>query len=132
MNIMDIPKNSKHRTIVLVKDYFNKDGHNAPNSDVKSLSIGKPDFDSSDYSGKVFRHTGKIWSRKSEEVPINRILDLAILIVSMRTKNFNSTLGGEVVGSDNLSKELYDYLANDKLLDKQFKELKKLLTGITP
>lgn len=50
----------------------------------------------------------------------------------MRTKNFNSTLGGEVVGSDNLSKELYDYLANDKLLDKQFKELKKLLTGITP
>ncbi|HFM9265615.1 TPA: DUF6530 family protein, partial [Enterococcus faecium] len=32
-----------------------------------------------DISGKVWRHTGEKWSRQSEELPITRILDLAIL-----------------------------------------------------
>ena len=39
-----------------------------------SCLIGKVDI-----SGKVWRHTGEKWSRQSEELPITRILDLAIL-----------------------------------------------------
>ena len=33
-----------------------------------------------DISGKVWRHTGEKWSRQSEELPLTRILDLAILV----------------------------------------------------
>ena len=33
-----------------------------------------------DISGKVWRYTGEKWSRQSEELPITRILDLAILV----------------------------------------------------
>jgi hypothetical protein len=33
-----------------------------------------------DISAKVWRHTGGKWSRQSEELPLHRALDLAILI----------------------------------------------------
>jgi hypothetical protein len=32
-----------------------------------------------DVSAKVWRHTGGKWSRQSEELPLHRVLDLAIL-----------------------------------------------------
>ena len=31
-------------------------------------------------SAKVWRHTGEKWSRQSEELPLHRVLDLAILV----------------------------------------------------
>ena len=33
-----------------------------------------------DISAKVWRYTGEKWSRQSEELPLHRVLDLAILI----------------------------------------------------
>ncbi|WP_249650981.1 DUF6530 family protein, partial [Lysinibacillus sp. D4A3_S15] len=33
-----------------------------------------------DTSAKVWRHTGGKWSRQSEELPLHRVLDLAILV----------------------------------------------------
>jgi hypothetical protein len=33
-----------------------------------------------DISAKVWRHTGEKWSRQSEELPLHRVLDLAILV----------------------------------------------------
>ena len=37
-----------------------------------------------DISAKVWRYTGEKWSRQSEELPLHRVLDLAILIVRTR------------------------------------------------
>ena len=37
-------------------------------------TVGKVDI-----SAKVWRHTGEKWSRQSEELPLHRVLDLAIL-----------------------------------------------------
>jgi len=31
-------------------------------------------------SAKVWRHTGEKWSRQSEELPLHRVIDLAILV----------------------------------------------------
>ena len=39
-----------------------------------------------DISAKVWRHTGGKWSRQSEELPLHRVLDLAIFLC--RTKLF--------------------------------------------
>ena len=33
-----------------------------------------------DVSAKVWRYTGEKWSRQSEELPVHRVLDLALLI----------------------------------------------------
>ncbi|HSG29054.1 MAG TPA: DUF6530 family protein, partial [Candidatus Krumholzibacterium sp.] len=37
-----------------------------------------------DISAKIWRHTGGKWSRQSEEMPLHRVLDLAILIARAR------------------------------------------------
>ena len=37
-----------------------------------------------DISAKVWRYTGEKWSRQSEELPLHRVIDLAILIVRFK------------------------------------------------
>ena len=49
----------------------------------KGLSLGLAQWNDRgnvDISAKVWRHTGEKWSRQSEELPIHRVLDLAILV----------------------------------------------------
>lgn len=80
---MKIPTNLKHKPVFLVEDYDKIDGHNAWESDAKGLTLGLAQWNDRgrvDISGKVWRHTGEKWSRQSEELPITRILDLAILV----------------------------------------------------
>ncbi|GCF93714.1 hypothetical protein NRIC_16050 [Enterococcus florum] len=80
---MKIPTNLKHKPVFLVEDYDKIDGHNAWQSDAKGLTLGLAQWNDRgkvDISGKVWRHTGEKWSRQSEELPITRILDLAILV----------------------------------------------------
>ena len=79
---MEIPTNLKHKPVIVVEDYDKVDGRNALNMDAKGLSLGLAQWNDRgkvDISGKVWRHTGEKWSRQSEELPITRILDLAIL-----------------------------------------------------
>ncbi|MDU6525161.1 MAG: DUF6530 family protein [Enterococcus sp.] len=80
---MKIPTNLKHKPVFLVEDYDKIDGHNTWDSDAKGLTLGLAQWNDRgrvDISGKVWRHTGEKWSRQSEELPITRILDLAILV----------------------------------------------------
>lgn len=79
---MDIPTNLKHKPVVVVSDYENVDGRKAYSSDIKGLSLGLAQWNDRgkvDISAKVWRHTGNKWSRQSEELPLHRVLDLAIL-----------------------------------------------------
>lgn len=80
---MKIPENLKHKPVIKVEDYDTVDGKNALHTDAKGLSLGLAQWNDRgkvDISGKVWRHTGKKWSRQSEELPLTRILDLAILV----------------------------------------------------
>ncbi len=80
---MKIPENLKHKPVIKVEDYDTVDGKNALHTDAKGLSLGLAqwkDRGKVDISGKVWRHTGEKWSRQSEELPLTRILDLAILV----------------------------------------------------
>ena len=79
---MKIPTELMHKPVIVVEDYKNIDGKSAYNSDVEGLSLGLAQWNDRgnlDISAKVWRHTGQKWSRQSEELPIHRILDLAIL-----------------------------------------------------
>lgn len=80
---MKIPTTLKHKPVIVSENYENIDGRNAYSSDTKGLSLGLAQWNDRgkvDISAKVWRYTGEKWSRQSEELPLHRVLDLAILI----------------------------------------------------
>ena len=80
---MKIPTTLKHKPVIVSENYENIDGRNAYDSDAKGLSLGLAQWNDRgkvDISAKVWRYTGEKWSRQSEELPMHRVLDLAILI----------------------------------------------------
>lgn len=84
---MKIPTELKHKPVIVSEEYDKIDGDKAYDSDAKGLSLGLAQWNDRgklDISAKVWRHTGTKWSRQSEELPLHRILDLAILIVKAR------------------------------------------------
>ncbi|MFA6689222.1 MAG: DUF6530 family protein [Sphaerochaetaceae bacterium] len=80
---MKIPTTLKHKPVVVSENYEQVDGRNAYDSDAKGLSLGLAQWNDRgrvDISAKVWRYTGEKWSRQSEELPMTRVLDLAILL----------------------------------------------------
>ena len=80
---MKIPTALKHKPVIVSENYENVDGRYAYDSDAKGLSLGLAQWNDRgkvDISAKVWRYTGEKWSRQSEELPLHRVLDLAILI----------------------------------------------------
>jgi len=90
---MKIPVELKHKPVIVSEDYNLVDGRFASGqssgkeTDAKGLSLGLAQWNDRgrvEISAKVWRHTGEKWSRQSEEMPLHRVLDLAILVA--RTK----------------------------------------------
>ena len=80
---MKIPTTLKHKPVIVADNYENIDGRYAYNTDAKGLSLGLAQWNDRgkvDVSAKVWRYTGEKWSRQSEELPLHRVLDLAILV----------------------------------------------------
>ncbi|MDP4092932.1 MAG: DUF6530 family protein [Bacillota bacterium] len=80
---MKIPTSLKHKPVIVSENYENVDGRYAYNSDAKGLSLGLAQWNDRgkvDISAKVWRYTGEKWSRQSEELPLHRVIDLAILV----------------------------------------------------
>ena len=80
---MKIPTALKHKPVIVSENYENVDGRYAYNSDAKGISLGLAQWNDRgkvDISAKVWRYTGEKWSRQSEELPLHRVLDLAILV----------------------------------------------------
>jgi hypothetical protein len=80
---MKIPTTLKHKPVIVSENYENVDGRYAYNTDAKGLSLGLAQWNDRgkvEISAKVWRYTGEKWSRQSEELPLHRVLDLAILV----------------------------------------------------
>lgn len=80
---MKIPTTLKHKPVIVSENYENVDGRNAYESDAKGLSLGLAQWNDRgkvDISAKIWRYTGQKWSRQSEELPLHRVLDLALLV----------------------------------------------------
>lgn len=79
---MNIPATLKHKPVIVSENYDKIDGR-VQNSDAKGLSLGLAQWNDRgkvDISAKIWRYTGEKWSRQSEEMPLHRVIDLAILI----------------------------------------------------
>lgn len=82
---LSVPTHLLHKPVFVCENYSQIDGAYANNTDAVGLSLGLAqwnDRDVIDLSAKVWRHTGEggKWSRQSEELPLHRVLDLALLI----------------------------------------------------
>lgn len=80
---MKIPTTLKHKPVIVSENYENVDGRYAYDTDAKGLSLGLAQWNDRgkvEISAKVWRHTGEKWSRQSEEMPLHRVLDLAIFV----------------------------------------------------
>lgn len=79
---MKIPTALKHKPVIVAEDYSRIDGRAAYDTDAQGLSLGLAQWNDRgkvEASAKVWRYTGEKWSRQSEELPLHRVLDLAIL-----------------------------------------------------
>lgn len=84
---MKIPTTLKHKPVIVAEDYGHIDGRSAYNTDAQGLSLGLAQWNDRgkvDISAKVWRYTGEKWSRQSEELPLHRVVDLAILACRAR------------------------------------------------
>ncbi len=80
---MKIPTTLKHKPVIVSENYEQVDGRYVGQSDAKGLSLGLAQWNDRgkvEISAKVWRYTGEKWSRQSEELPLHRVLDLAILV----------------------------------------------------
>jgi hypothetical protein len=80
---MNIPTTLKHKPVIVSENYGQVDGRYAYKTDAQGLSLGLAQWNDRgkvEISAKVWRHTGGKWSRQSEELPLHRVLDLAILV----------------------------------------------------
>ena len=80
---MKIPTTLKHKPVIVSENYENIDGRRAYDSDTKGLSLGLAQWNDRgkvEISAKVWPYTGEKWSRQSEELPLHRVIDLAILV----------------------------------------------------
>lgn len=85
---MKIPTTLKHKPVIVSEDYDKIDGRDVK-SDAKGLSVGLAQWNDRgkvDVSAKIWRYTGEKWSRQSEEMPLHRVIDLAIFVC--RTKQY--------------------------------------------
>ncbi len=123
----DVPMTLKHKPIVAL-DYAATD-ETAGAGDAWYLSIGKAQWDESgeDISAKVIRRVNDRYSPQSEELPLWRVLDLAIMVVAA-IKGQQSSLKETPVpweDFDYLKKFLRD---NRELYDPRLNELRRLLS----
>ena len=80
MNVPN-PRDLKHRPVVLLP-YAEHDGDYEGDTDCQWISIGWAQWNQRTLSVKTLRHTGARWSRQSEELPLHRCLDAALLIAA--------------------------------------------------
>lgn len=123
---MDIPTWLAHKPIVAV-DYKQRDA-NANAGDAEYLSIGRSTWDNNSISAKVWRwaETGEKWSRQSEDIPLWRLLDLAILLTAV-IKDKQSILGEQFINQDDIP-FLKEFIKNNlSLYLPRIEELERLL-----
>lgn len=129
---MKIPTHLKHKPIIAVNDYEKIDSIYANNSDVRALSIGEAQYDNNQISLKVWRHTGKKWSRQNEEIPIHRNIDLSILLLGslltdISSKYPSTSLREEIINESKVVEIQNYYKSNENYLKPRLEELKSVL-----
>ena len=121
---LDIPTWLAHKPIIAV-DYEQRDIQ-ACAGDAKYLSIGRSTWDNDTIGAKIWRKSAYKWSRQSEDIPLWRLLDLAILLVA--TLKDKKSILGETIINDADERFLKEMIKdNSDLFRPRIEELARLL-----
>jgi len=123
------PKHLKHKPIISVNQYDKIDSKYKDKTDVRALSIGEAQYNKKEISLKVWRHTGKMWSRQNEELPLHRNIDLNILLLGALMTDINSNypktnLREEIDRPDKVQEIIDYYEQHNAFLKPRLEELK--------
>jgi len=128
----EIPTWLAHKPIIACKYGV---GFGDDSEDARYLSIGRAQYDQECASVKIFRYTGKRWSRQSEEVPIHRLGYLMQLFISaikivQSEKTPQTSLHEEIVSPDELEFLRAEMHAHRDEIIHSLKEIKTLLVDV--
>lgn len=133
-----LPTWLNHRPI-LACDYqeLNKTVVDRDYDDAKFISVGRAQYDNDDLSVKMFRWSGKRWSRQSEEVPIQRLpfmmammLNAIYRVQHKNQKRFKSDMDERLVMPEDLDFMGDCFDAYKELINRGLKEVKDLINRI--
>lgn len=86
----NIPLRLEHKPIIACNyDEINGKNGALDYNDARYISLGRAQYDPDSITIKVMRHTGRKWSRQSEEVPAQRLPYMMLMLLSAiyRTQN---------------------------------------------
>jgi len=101
-------------------------------TDARALSLGRAQWDRDEFSVKAWRTVNGHWSRQSEEVPLHRALDMALMVISGMIEQKTNVLPGhhlelEVMQPQELN-DLRDFIKDRSgLLEERVRELLLLI-----
>lgn len=123
----------KHKAAISTRDYYKHDGEFAPNTDARVLSIGLSTYEDEKYiSAKVWRRGQYNWSRQSEDLPLHRVLDLSIMIISALVAKKTGKLENHYLDLEYIKdvdlQTFHQYLNNQRPeLDERLQEISLML-----
>lgn len=128
---INVPTWLTHKPVIAC-DYSD---YTRENDDAKFLSIGHSQYDYNSSSVKIFRHSGKKWSRQSEEIPIRRVGDIALLLLKAMEEVYTedsekSILNEEIIKGEELSFLKGEFENNKERLKASFLEIKRILNKL--
>ena len=128
ISTVNVPMHLSHNPIIAC-DYI---AYTEEEDDAKYLSIGHSTYNHDEASIKIFRHTGNMWSRQSEELPINRVGDLALLLLTAMKKVKNPSSEQSILNEVTVKEDELDFLSaafeiNKERIKRSFIEIKKIL-----
>ena len=117
---------------ILTVDYEEIDA-DAGYGDARFMDVGQSTWNKEDFSAKLWRwaYKGKRWSRQSEELPLSRVLDLAILVSAAATGK--SSALQEFYQREEMKEAFQSFLTeNMQVLGPKMEELRRVLQPVSP
>lgn len=122
-----LPQYLGHKPIIEDAAYQQKDArfYNST-TDAEAISLGKAIYDETEISAKMWRYGNNKWSRQSEELPLHRVLDMAIFIVNnLKSISNPSLINSEASESPQIIRNYYN---NNRLeFDRRISEIESAI-----
>ena len=115
---------------ILTVDYEEIDA-DAGYGDARFMDVGQSTWNKEDFSAKLWRWAskGKRWSRQSEELPLSRVLDLAILVSAAAMGKLSALQ--EFYQREEMREEFQSFLIeNMQVLAPKMEELRRVLQPV--
>lgn len=119
-----VPTNLMHKPVVYV-DY-----QDVEKGDAKFISLGHASWNRRDFSIKIFRKPGRRWLRQSEEIPLQRMLDASLFLISKIFKEASSFEKEGALENEGTLNEYLSHFQSSSSIKRIFEILRKHIKDV--